>query len=235
VKTAHGLLPVPAPAVAELVRGLPVYGGSPADGELLTPTAAAVLCTLGASFGPLPPMRVSAIGLGAGERDRETPNVLRFWVGEADAEVSDTVHLLVANIDDMNPELYGYLLERLLAAGALDAYLTPIIMKKSRPGVVLAALTVPERSADLEEIIFAESTSLGIRRSVMTRNKLERSQTVVQTIFGPIRIKIGKRSGRVVTVAPEFEDCQAAAKAHNAALKTVYQAAQQAFHESSGA
>lgn len=235
VQTAHGLLPVPAPAVAELVRGLPVFGGTAADGELLTPTAAALLSTLGTAFGPLPPLTVDCIGCGAGHKEGRAPNVLRLWLGDVPhAHAVDQVHLIETNIDDMNPEFYGPLMDQLFAAGALDVYLTPVIMKKSRPGVVLGVLCAPEQSAALGDILFAETTTLGIRSSTLTRRKLDRNDVVVNTSYGPIRLKVGRRHGQIMTIAPEFEDCRRAATAHRVPLKAVYEATQRAFHEQHG-
>lgn len=231
VKCAHGVLPVPAPATLELIKGI-LFRGGDEEGELLTPTGAAVLTTLADSFGPVPAMRVTAIGHGAGSRDgAHGPNVLRVLIGESEAEAeSDRVTVLETNIDDATPEMVGHCIERLLAEGALDAYVVPITMKKGRPGMLLAVIAPPEKVDALERIVFAESTTLGIRRHEVLRSKLRRVIETVETPYGPIRMKIGSGAG-IVTAGPEYEDCRRAALEHEVALRTVMEAARAAWQD----
>ncbi|MGD2111243.1 MAG: nickel pincer cofactor biosynthesis protein LarC [Phycisphaerae bacterium] len=230
----HGVIPVPAPATAELLRGVPL-ASTEETGELLTPTAAAVLTTLAVEFGPLPAMTVRSVGHGAGTRDgKRVANVLRVMVGEcADDADTDSISVVEANLDDATPEVTGHCMERLFAAGALDVYAVPIQMKKSRPGVVLTALCEHARAAELEAIIFAETPTFGVRRHSVTRAKMRRRHETVSTRFGEIRMKVGERGG-VVTASPEYEDCQSAAKKHGAALRDVMAAANAAWREGIG-
>lgn len=232
VHCAHGVMPVPAPATAELLTGVPL-ATCDESGELTTPTAAAVLTTLAESFGPLPAMTIGAIGYGAGSREGQTrPNVLRVLVGEA-AESGDTDEILVleTNVDDASPEVVGYCMERLMAAGALDVYAVPIHMKKWRTGVTLSVLCEHARAPDLERIMFAETTTFGVRRYGVLRSTMQRRVETVSTPYGDIRVKVGERSG-VVSVGPEFEDCREAARRHSVALRTVMTAAQSAWSAS---
>lgn len=225
VRTAHGVLPVPAPATAELVRGVPVYGEG--DGERLTPTGALLVTGHATGYGPLPPMRPAAIGLGAGSRDTaERANVLRIVVGEAlDAGAAERVVVLEAQIDDQPPQLLGPLIERLLGAGALDAYFTAVQMKKGRPGVLVTALVAPERREAVEALLFAETTTLGVRRSEWQRSVLEREVVPVETAYGTVGVKLGRRGGRVLNAQPEFDDCERAAAAAGVPIKEVWAAA----------
>jgi len=230
IKCEHGTMPVPAPAVAELLRGVPLLASSE-TGELTTPTAAALLTTLAAEFGPMPAMRIDAVGYGAGTRDGDRlPNLLRVFVGEADESAgspdgtdTDEVVKLETNLDDATPQQIGHCLERLRAQGALDAYVVPIQMKKSRPGAMLTVLCAPGRAGEMERIIFAETPTFGIRRQRMTRSILRRRFESVTTPFGTVRVKIGEGEG-VQTAAPEYEDCRAAAEAHGVALRDVISA-----------
>lgn len=231
VKCEHGIMPVPAPATAALLEGVPI-AATDETGELTTPTGAAILTTLADSFGPLPAMTLRAAGYGAGTRDGVTrPNLLRLLIGETTGAAGETddVVVLEANIDDCSGEALGFALERLLAAGALDAYATPVQMKKGRPGVLLSALAEPSRADAIEQIIFAETTTFGVRRSVCRRRKLERSTFPVQSRYGPVTIKIGRRDGRIVTAAPEYEDCARAAREHDVALRVVMDDAMHAW------
>lgn len=233
VQCAHGTLPVPAPATAELLKGVPL-ADCDEPGELTTPTAAAVLTTIADEFGPIPPMRISAIGYGAGTREGiRRPNVLRVLVGESvarqDEEEVDEVDVLECNLDDATPQLIGHCLDRLRDGGALDAYAVPIQMKKSRPGVLLSVLCSPELAADLQRILFEETTTLGIRRHGARRVKMTRRQETVATAFGEVRMKIGEWSG-VVTATPEYEDCRRAAAEHGVALRQVLDAARFAWN-----
>ena len=232
VKCEHGLLPVPAPAAAELLRGVPVRDVA-ITGEATTPTAAAVFATLAESFGPMPPMNVQAIGYGAGSREGgSVPNLLRVFVGErADDGTSDSVVELCANLDDCSGEVLGATIELLLASGALDAWAGPIVMKKSRPAWQISVLCQPGDADAMEGILFEQTTTFGVRRSGWTRGKLDRAHVNVQTPYGPVRVKTGRRAGRVVTASPEFEDCRQAASAHHISVREVMAAAQAAYRE----
>ncbi len=223
VETAHGRLPVPAPATAELLRGFPVYDNGVAA-ELVTPTGAAILTTLGTP-GRLPAMTLARIGWGAGSREFPVPNLLRLLVGDtAPAGDSGEVETLVAvetTIDDMSPQLYEPLIERLLAAGALDVYLTPVVMKRSRPGTVLTALAPPELGDRLAEVLFRETTTIGVRWSEVQRRRLPRELVRLPTTVGPVTVKISRLGGRVVTVTPEFEEVRRIADAEGRPVREV--------------
>ena len=235
IKAAHGIMPAPAPATMEILKekNAPVKAG-PAEMELLTPTGAAILATLVESFTALPPMTVSAVGCGAGTYNSEKfPNVVRLFLGESiapDSENADTVCLLECNIDDATGELVGQVLEILFKAGALDVYTTPISMKNSRPAVMLSVICRPGDVDVLQNIIFAEGLTFGIRRQLMERAKLRRSFVKVETEFGPIAIKLGFLNGRMVAAKPEFADCSAAAQKYGAPLRAVQSAAMTAFN-----
>jgi len=229
VPCAHGELPVPAPATAELLRDaraetLP----GPGPGELTTPTAAAILTTLAEGFGPPPPMRLDACGFGAGSRQTSpVPNLLRVLIGSEDDEGQlDTVVELSANLDDCTGEIIGATIEKLLGRGCLDAWATPVMMKKSRPGWVLSALCAPADAAAAEQIILAETTTFGLRRRPAERHKLTRRFETVETPYGPVRMKVGAEGRRIVTASPEFADALAAAEAHGVPVKDVLAAAQ---------
>jgi hypothetical protein len=227
VKTAHGLLPVPAPATLELLRGLPIVP-SEVEGELVTPTGACLMACLAETWGPMPPMRVEAIGYGTGKKEFSIPNMLRVCIGTASDhhdQPATIVTLLEANLDDLNPQLYDYVMERLFTAGALDVTLTPIQMKKNRPGVTLTVLCEPEARAAMADILFAETSTLGLRYTAWQRLCLERNWLEVMTEYGALRVKVGRQDGRVRTVAPEFEDCRRAAERTGAPLKEVQMAA----------
>ncbi len=239
VTAAHGSLPVPAPATAELLRGVPIYS-SGIDAELVTPTGAAIVSTLAAGFGPLPAMKVGRIGYGAGSREiPDHPNLLRLMIGDRvanpetrnpkpDAEV---ITIIETTIDDMSPEVYGYLVERALDAGALDISCTPIQLKKNRPGLEIRVLARPEQADALADLVFRETTTLGVRISRAERRVLERKHVTVETSYGPIRVKVGSRNGQVLNAAPEFEDCRRAALDRGVPLKEVMEAARAAFRE----
>jgi uncharacterized protein (TIGR00299 family) protein len=231
VTMSHGTFPVPPPATARLVQGAPVYGAG--EGELLTPTGALLVTSFATSYGPLPLLRPEGVGHGAGTRDpHDRPNVLRLIVGDAEAaEGGDRVLVLEAEIDDMSPQLFGPLIDRLLAAGALDAYLTAIQMKKGRPGVLLSVLTAPGGREALEGLIFSETTTLGIRRSEWERTTLARETVAVETPYGPVRVKVGRREGRVLNAQPEFDDCEKAAAARGVPVKEVWAAALAAWRK----
>ena len=226
VKTEHGVLPVPAPATAALLAGKPVYARGP-EVELTTPTGAALAATLAQTFGPLPPMRIASIGHGAGDRDfREQPNVLRVLIGERTAAPEATlVSVIEANIDDSSPQVLGYALERLMEAGALDATLTALQMKKNRPGSLLRVIARPQDQERLARIVFDETSTLGLRIHAAERRVEERRMVTVDTAFGPVR---GKLSGQGA-FAPEYEDCRAIAGRTGKPLRQVLAAAQQAY------
>ena len=224
-KMAHGVLPVPAPATANLLQGKPTYSNG-VQRELVTPTGAAIVATLCDSFGPQPPMTVSAIGYGAGTGDLEgQPNVLRIMIGEsaekAVAGYDEEISVIEANLDDMNPQIYGYFLERALAAGALDVYTTPVQMKKNRPGTLLTVLCKPQDSNALTSMIFAETTTFGVRTTRAQRRILPREHVNVSTTFGDVRIKLSRVNGRILHVSPEFDDCRKLAVEKNVPLQQV--------------
>jgi pyridinium-3,5-bisthiocarboxylic acid mononucleotide nickel chelatase len=224
-KMAHGVLPVPAPATARLLLGKPTYSNGIQE-ELVTPTGAAIVATLCSSFGPQPPITVTAIGYGAGGADLEgQPNVLRLMVGAAaekrTAAESETIRVLEANLDDMNPQIYGYFLEKALAAGALDVFATSVQMKKNRPGMLVTVLCKPEDEAKFHEMLFAETTTLGVRTYTAERRVLARQWETVPTAFGDVRIKVARLNGHIRQASPEFEDCRKLAEAKNVPLHRV--------------
>jgi uncharacterized protein (TIGR00299 family) protein len=239
-KMAHGVLPVPAPATANLLQGKPTYSNG-VQKELVTPTGAAIVATLCDTFGPQPAMTVSAIGYGAGTVDLEgQPNVVRIMVGEevgvwkgeekgAQAGVpvllDEEIAVVEANLDDMNPQIYGYFLEKALGAGALDVYTTPVQMKKNRPGTLLTVLCKPQDTNALMTLIFAETTTFGVRTYRAQRRVLPREWVSVATDYGDVRIKVSRVNGRILHVAPEFEDCRKLAAEKDVPLQRVIAAA----------
>ena len=226
VRTAHGTLPVPAPAVLEIARtaGIPTYGG-PVDVELCTPTGAAILAEHATGYGPLPPMQISAIGVGAGGRDfHDRPNVVRLLVGNAQPG-SATELLVEANIDDLDLRLWPGVLAQLLEAGAADAWLTPILMKKGRPAHTLSALAAPTVLGDVQEVVYRETTTLGMRITTVAKEALEREWLTVQVQGEAIRVKVGRRAGRTVNAMPEWADVARAAEATGRPAKQVLAAA----------
>jgi pyridinium-3,5-bisthiocarboxylic acid mononucleotide nickel chelatase len=229
VMTEHGVLPIPAPATANLLAGKPIYARGPAM-ELTTPTGAAIAATLSSAFGVLPPMRVSSIGHGAGDRDfKESPNVLRVLIGErTGAPESRVVSVIEANIDDSSPQVLGYALERLMEAGALDASLSPLQMKKNRPGSLLKVIARPQDQETLAQLIFAETSTLGLRIYSAERRIEARRLVEVETPFGKIRVKVSGQG----SFAPEYEDCRAIAATTGTPLKEVLAAAQSAYIKS---
>jgi hypothetical protein len=242
VVCAHGTFPVPAPATADLLRGLPTYSAH-VQQELVTPTGAALLRALDPVFGPQPAMRVERIGYGAGTRNSKAlPNVLRLSLGKScDAAsatgLSDASHLadcesvtvLETALDDLSPQVLAYVAERAMACGALDVMLTPVIMKKGRLGTLLTVLCNPSDTPAMERLLLSETSTLGVRIRQDRRTTLERSHTTVTTPYGEIRIKVGSLASATMNVAPEFEDCRAAAAEHQVALKQVQQAAIAAY------
>jgi hypothetical protein len=224
----HGRIPVPAPGTVELLRGFPVRDTGVAR-ELTTPTGAAILTTLARGAGRMPAMTLTRVGYGAGTLDLETPNVLRLLVGEAAAPAgTETVLAVETTIDDMSPQLYEPLIERLLEAGALDVHLTPVIMKRSRPGVVLTALGPPERLEALTRTLFEESTTIGVRWAAYERRPLPRETLPVETGYGPVHVKVSRLDGRIVTATPEFEEVRRLARASGRPVRVVLEAARAA-------
>jgi uncharacterized protein (TIGR00299 family) protein len=222
VRTAHGVYPVPAPATVRLLKDAPIYAGAQKV-EMVTPTGALLITGYAQEFGPVPPMRVAQIGYGAGNRDfADMPNVLRVLIGEADAAAaSHTVVVIEAEIDDMNPQIFGVLMDRLLAQGALDVFYTPIQMKKNRPGTLLSVIATPDKREAFTGTIFRETTTIGVRYREMTRECLDRRTVTVTTSVGDVRIKVAARNGQILNAAPEFEDCVRLAGEHNLPAKTV--------------
>jgi hypothetical protein len=225
-------MPVPAPGTAALLAGFPAYG-SEIPMELTTPTGAAILTSLASGHGPMPAMTVGRTAYGAGQRDLETqPNLLRLIVGESAARHErDQVAVLEANIDDMNPQFFEPLLERLFEAGALDAFLSPLLMKKSRPASLLTVLAEPEQADALVALILGHTTTFGVRTYSASRWKRSRDFVTVATPYGQVRIKRGLDGGRVTILSPEFEDCRGLAKTAGVSVQAVYEAAKRAAHE----
>jgi pyridinium-3,5-bisthiocarboxylic acid mononucleotide nickel chelatase len=240
VECAHGKFPVPSPATVELLRGAPVYS-SGIDKELVTPTGAAIVKTLCRRFVPFPAMTITATGYGAGSRDFSgQPNVLRLTIGDsvetqpaASPEVpEDSVAVLEANLDDLNPQVFGYVMERLLAEGALDVFGAPVQMKKNRPGMLLTVLARPQDVPRLTKLVFGETTTLGIRMRQERRQTLVRRSVAVQTPWGEVRMKVANLNGSIANYAPEYEDCRRIADRHKVPLKQVMQEATRRYLES---
>lgn len=232
IHITHGLVPVPPPAVRELTRDLITYGSPEPVGELLTPTAAALLSTLGRAVLAQPMLTHTRTGFGAGTKELPWPNIIRLTLGESPTEINSPtpLQLLSCNIDDMQPELYSTLFDHLLTAGALDVWLTPIVMKKQRPAITLSVLSTSELSPTLQHLIFIHTTTLGIRIQTLSRTTLQRRWQTVATSYGNIRLKIGILQGRIVNIAPEYDDCAQCAKEHHVPEKIVYQAALRAYN-----
>jgi uncharacterized protein (TIGR00299 family) protein len=234
VKCAHGLFPVPAPATIELLKNAPVYS-SGIQVELVTPTGAAIVKTLATRFAPLPEMKIEKIGYGAGTRDMPGhANVVRLTIGHAQPESArkaslEAVAILEANLDDLNPQVFGYVMDRLLQEGALDAFGIPVQMKKSRPGILLTVLARPEDADKLMQIIFSETTTLGVRQREEKRRALSRNWVNVHTRWGDVRIKIASLNGTVTNYAPEYEDCRRLAAKNHVPLRSVMQEAVQLY------
>ena len=230
VKAAHGKMPLPAPATAELLKGVPL-AESTVEMELTTPTGAAIVTTVAEAFGPLPPMTIETIGLGAGTKDLPgQANILRLFVGQvATPGSSDRVWVLETNLDDLPGEVVGHATTLLMAAGALDTFLTPIQMKKNRPGVMVTVLCDRSQIPAMETILFRETTTLGIRRYEVGRHKLKRQAAEVSTPFGTVKGKLGWLDGRPPTFSPEYEDCARVANAQGVPLRDVYNAAHAAY------
>ncbi|HXM21357.1 MAG TPA: nickel pincer cofactor biosynthesis protein LarC [Terriglobales bacterium] len=234
VKCAHGTLPVPAPATLELLKDAPVYS-SGVQSELVTPTGAAIVKTLAKHFAPFPRMKVEKTGYGAGTRDfAGHANVVRLTIGEAQPELSadipqDTITVLEANIDDLNPQVFGYVMDRLLEEGALDVFGMPVQMKKNRPGMLLTVLCRAEDASKLTHLIFTETTTLGVRQREEKRLALAREWVTVATRWGDVRLKVASMNGMVTNYAPEYEDCRRIATERQVPLKSVMQEALQLY------
>jgi pyridinium-3,5-bisthiocarboxylic acid mononucleotide nickel chelatase len=222
VQSAHGLFPVPAPATVKLLGDAPVYAGA-VQKELVTPTGALIATTYASAFGPIPAMSVEQVGYGAGERDNpQTPNVLRVLIGRAaDQSAAERVTVVECEIDDMNPQLFGVAMERLYAAGALEVFYTPVQMKKNRPGTLLTVVVAPDKRAAITEVVFRETTTIGLRYHDVDRECLAREIVAVNTPLGVVRFKVSSRNGVIVTATPEFEDCARLAAANNLAVREV--------------
>ena len=242
VSSAHGLFPVPAPATVKLLGRTPVYSGA-VQKELVTPTGALIATTYASSFGPMPAMAVERVGYGAGDRDDPvTPNVLRVLIGEETAlgspkrderegggEGGDRVTVIECEIDDMNPQIFGLVMDRLYAAGALEVFYIPVQMKKNRPGTLLTVVAAPALRTAMTDLIFRETTTIGLRHYDVDRECLERKIVPVETPIGTVRVKVASRDGRVLNATPEFEDCAALAAAHNLPVKDVQALAMKAY------
>src|SRR5713226_4424847 len=234
VQCAHGTFPVPAPATVELLKNAPVYS-SGIQAELVTPTGAAIVKTLASRFESFPEMKIEKTGYGAGTRDFPGhANVVRLTIGEAQPELAaktpqETVTVLEASLDDLNPQVFGYVMDRLLEEGALDAFGAPVQMKKNRPGMLLTVLCRPEDASKLTELIFTETTTLGVRRREENRQALARKWTTVATRWGDVRLKVASLNGTVTNYAPEYEDCRRIAMEHHVPLKSVMQEAVQVY------
>jgi uncharacterized protein (TIGR00299 family) protein len=233
VQSAHGLFPVPAPATVRLLGDAPVYGGR-VQTELVTPTGALIATTFASAFGPIPAMSVERVGYGAGDRDDPvTPNVLRVLIGReaaADAQpYGDRVTVIECEIDDMNPQIFGVVMERLYAAGALEVFYTSVQMKKNRPGTLLTVVAAPDLRTQMIDVIFRETTTIGLRYSDVDRECLQREIVSVQTPVGAVRFKVARRDGRIVNAVPEFEDCATLAAEKNLSIKEVQAIANRAY------
>ncbi len=238
VKTAHGVLPVPAPATAELLRGAPTYS-SGIERELVTPTGAAIATTLATRYAEIPAMTLGTIGYGAGSADlKEKANVMRLLIGDSAASESEVggqwdspVTVIETNLDDMSPQIYGYFAERALAAGALDVFSTPVQMKKNRPGQLVTLLSEHENVTRLIDLIFSETTTIGVRMYDVRRKTLNREFVPVETPLGSVRMKVSRMNGTILNATPEYEDCQRIAAARGVPLKQVIAAASFEFQK----
>jgi uncharacterized protein (TIGR00299 family) protein len=230
VRMAHGVLPVPAPATAQLLQGVPIYASGP-EMEMVTPTGALIVTAYAQQFGSLPAMRVERIGYGAGDHDPDgQPNVLRAMLGTAEAPVTvERVLVIECEIDDMNPQIFGVVMDRLLAAGALDVYYAPVQMKKNRPATLVTVIARPADRDALAGILFRETTTIGLRYQELDRERLDRESMSVETALGAVRIKIARRGGVVMNAAPEFDDCVRLARERQMPVKDVQAMAMKAY------
>ena len=233
VQSAHGVFPVPAPATVRLLADAPVFSRGP-EAELLTPTGALLLTSYAQAFGPLPAMRIAATGYGAGDHEfADTPNVLRVLVGESgDGQArGDRVLVIESEIDDMSPQLFGSVMDQLYAAGALEVFFVPVQMKKNRPGTLVSVLVAPSTKDAIVDVLFRETTTIGVRFAEWQRECLARELLSVATPYGDVRIKVARRDGVVMNGQPEFDDCAARAKEHGVATKDVHAAAMKSWLE----
>lgn len=221
VKCKHGLLPVPAPATVEMIKNIPAYSSEIKE-ELTTPTGAGIITTLADKFCPFPLMKIEKVGYGAGSKNLEIPNFLRLYIGEDENKYQDNILQIETNIDDLSPQIYDYLFERLFSKGALDVFLTPVIMKKTRPAVILSVLCKEEDLDNLKNVIFSETTTTGIRIQKINRIALERKIVKVNTKFGKVRMKLVEKDGKILKKIPEYDDCKNIAMKHKIPLKDVY-------------
>jgi hypothetical protein len=226
IRTEHGILPVPPPAVVEILKGVPAYSGE-IPTEIVTPTGAAIIKSCVQEFGGIPPMEIKAVGYGAGARDLEIPNLLRLIFGELQegGTRKERAVMIITNIDDMNPEIYEHVMEKLFSAGASDVWLVPIQMKRTRPAVSLQVLAPHHQVEPLKEIIFRETNTLGLRLLEVEKEYLERDFITVETAYGKVRVKLGMQAGRVVNIAPEYGDCQKLAETTGVPLKEIFELA----------
>jgi uncharacterized protein (TIGR00299 family) protein len=231
VRCAHGVFPVPAPATARLLLNAPVYGNG--TSELVTPTGALLVTSYAREFGPLPAMRLERIGYGAGDRDpKDTPNVLRLMSGErVSAGAAERIVSIACEIDDMNPQLFGPLMDRLSEAGALDVFYGAVQMKKNRPGTLVTILAHPGTREAITAVLFTHTTTIGVRYQEMSRDRLDRAIQSVETPVGPIRFKVATRDGRVLNAAAEFDDCARIAAERGVPIKEVQAIATRAWLE----
>jgi uncharacterized protein (TIGR00299 family) protein len=237
VTSAHGVFPVPAPATVALLKGAPVYS-SGIQSELLTPTGALILTEYATEFGPVPLMTIDRVGYGAGDRElKETPNVVRVLIGEGHQAIRPSGHqahsvvVLECEIDDMNPQIFGALMEKLYAAGALEVFYAAVQMKKNRPGTLMTIVARPEQRDTMTEIVFRESTTIGVRCQELSRECLDREMVTVATPLGPVRVKVARRGGRVFNAQPEFDDLAKLSQERGIPIKDVQALAQKAWLE----
>lgn len=232
VNTQHGKIPVPVPATSELLKGIPVYSTG-IESELVTPTGAVIISTLSSGFGELHRMKINSIGYGAGSKILKIPNLLRIFIGEIldDNYEKDEVMLVETNIDDMNPEFFDYVSEKLLTEGALDVYKTPIFMKKNRPAILLSVIISEEKLNRILSIIFSETTTLGVRIQRINRQKLTREIITLNTRYGKVDIKVSKHGNEIKNLSPEYENCRQIAAKHNVPVKEVFEEAKAAARE----
>jgi uncharacterized protein (TIGR00299 family) protein len=232
VHSAHGVFPVPAPATVKLLGDAPIYSGA-IQRELVTPTGALIATTYASTFGAVPPMSVERVGYGAGDADHpSTPNVLRVLIGRAAEQVTtDRVTVVECEIDDMNPQIFGVAMERLYAAGALEVFYVAVQMKKNRPGTLLTVIAPPEKLSQIVEVVFGETTTIGLRHYDANRECLAREIVPVETPIGTVRFKVSRRDDRIVTATPEFDDCAKIAAANHLSVKDVQRIAIKAYQQ----